>query len=172
MTMVSRQMLRRENGYEVWREISRPHYEPAVIDDADDPKGTQEIVDIIEDASDRLVTLEVAYRPSGSYIGNLETAVFLTVAKGVEPEALPGHKVCSIGFNKREKKWYGWSHRAIFGFGVGAIAKEGDCVCSSGWTDEYLAGHPEKDLSLPIGFEAKTLEEAKRMAVAFAESVG
>lgn len=171
MTMISRKMLRRENGYEVWREISRPYFEAKIINDAGDPKGVQEIVDAIDDASDRLVTLEVAYTPRGSYIGNLETATFL-VSKGIVPEALPSHNVCSIGFNKNEQKWYGWSHRAIFGFEIGAIAKEGDCVCSSGWTDEYLLEHPEEDLRLPVGFEAKTLEDAKRMAIAFAESVG
>lgn len=27
---------------------------------------------------------------------------------------------CSIGFNPEEQKWYGWSHRAIYGFGIGS----------------------------------------------------
>jgi len=82
----------------------------------------------------------------------------------------PDH-TANIGFCPKEQKWYGWSHRAIFGFGIGSIAKEGDCVCSSGWTDEYLKDHPEADRSLPAGFTAKTLNDAKRMAIAFADSV-
>ncbi len=172
MLEVSRKLLRRENGYEVWQEISCPEFQAAVISDGDDPEGAQELADNIEDTSGRMVTLEVAYTPSGAYIGDLKTAHFLTVDKGILPEVLPGHNVCSIGFNKQESKWYGWSHRAIFGFSVGAIAKKGDCVCSSGWTDEYLAEHPEEDLSLPVGFQAKTLDDARRMAIAFAESVG
>jgi hypothetical protein len=36
-----------------------------------------------------------------------------------------GCKVARIGFSEREQKWYGWSHRAIFGFGVGSeVTKE------------------------------------------------
>tara|TARA_Y100000310_G_C20342414_1_gene650425 strand:+ start:592 stop:723 length:132 start_codon:yes stop_codon:yes gene_type:complete len=41
----------------------------------------------------------------------------------------------------------------------------------SGWTDDWLRDHPEDDESLSIGFKAETLEDAKRMAMAFAESV-
>lgn len=80
-------------------------------------------------------------------------------------------KVCSIGFNEKEQKWYGWSHRAIFGFGIGSIVEEGSCCASSGWTEEYLKEHPDENLSLPVGFKAETLEDAKRMAIAFADSV-
>ncbi len=32
---------------------------------------------------------------------------------------------CCIGFSPVEQKWYGWSHRAIFGFGVGSECKKG-----------------------------------------------
>lgn len=126
----------------------------------------------LEGASGQTVTLYVAYALDGGYIGTPEVAHSLCNERGILPERrTPNSKVCSIGFSARDQKWYGWSHRAIYGFGVGAVAKEGDCVCSSGWTDEYLAEHPDEDLSLPVGFEAETLDEAKRMAVAFAESV-
>ena len=53
--------------------------------------------------------------------------------------------VACIGFSHSEKKWYGWSHRAIYGFGIGYIAKEGDSCTTSGWTDEYLEEHPEAE---------------------------
>ena len=79
-------------------------------------------------------------------------------------------KVCSIGFNPKEQKWYGWSHRAMYGFGVGDIVKEGDCCATSGWTEEYLKTHDDPYV-LPVGFEAKTIDDAKRMAIAFAASV-
>ena len=65
-----------------------------------------------------------------------------------------------------------WSHRAIFGFGIGDVVKMGDCCASPGFDEEYIAKHPEADQSLPVGFEAVTLEDAKRMAIAFADSVG
>jgi len=31
------------------------------------------------------------------------------------------------GFSPKDNKWYGWSHRAIFGFEVGSTCKKGDC---------------------------------------------
>ena len=113
-----------------------------------------------------------AETPDGVYIGDVKLAYQLCKKRGIKPETRPGERrVCSIGFCKKENKWYGWSHRAIFGFGVGYEVKEGDCTNSSGYTQEYLDKHPEKDLSLPIGFKATSLEEAKRMAIAFADSV-
>ncbi len=119
-------------------------------------------------------TVEVwsAYTPSGDYIGDPRTAWRLCVKRGIAPEKADStHSVCSIGYSKKLKKWFGWSHRAIFGFKVGSIVKKGDCCASSGWTPEYLAEHPREDKSLPVGFKAKTLEDAKRMAISFADSV-
>lgn len=38
----------------------------------------------------------------------------------IEPELrLSTSNVCSIGFSRKTKKWYGWSHRALVGFGIG-----------------------------------------------------
>ncbi len=109
----------------------------------------------------------------GKYIGNVKDAYYLCRIKGIRPMIHKvENKVCSIGFCKKENKWYGWSHRAIFGFTVGDEVKEGDCTASSGWTDECLVKHPEWNLCLPIGFKAETMDDAKRMAIAFADSVG
>ena len=114
-----------------------------------------------------------AYTPDGDYIGDSKVAHMLCKKMGIKPEKVnPKHNVCSIGFCEKEQKWYGWSHRAFYGFGIGDVVKEGDCCAESGWTKDYLAEHPEEDMSLPIGFKAETLEDAKRMAIAFAESVG
>ena len=38
-----------------------------------------------------------------------------------------GYSTTAIGFNPKENKWYGWSHRAIYGFGIGSTCEEGDC---------------------------------------------
>lgn len=52
-----------------------------------------------------------------AYIGNLRTAYFLCVEYGIEPELrTETSKTCSIGYSKKHGKWYGWSHRAIYGF--------------------------------------------------------
>lgn len=112
------------------------------------------------------VELDAVYNAHGVYVGDKETADWLA-GKGILPE---GHtsesNVCSIGFSDKDQKWYGWSHRALHGFGIGDVAKDGDCACETGSCD------PRADVSVPVGFEAKTLDDAKRMAIAFADSVG
>ena len=43
----------------------------------------------------------------------------------IAPEkAEPGHSVCSIGKSAKDGKWYGWSHRAYYGFKTKAAAKK------------------------------------------------
>jgi hypothetical protein len=32
-----------------------------------------------------------------------------------------------VGFSPKMNKWYGWSHRAIYGFTIGSTCKKGDC---------------------------------------------
>ena len=39
----------------------------------------------------------------------------------------PNGRTACIGYNPIEQKWWGWSHRAIYGFGVGSTCKQGDC---------------------------------------------
>lgn len=124
--------------------------------------------------------MKSAFTPTGDYIGSPKNAYHLCKVRGIKPESrLPVDstanngkgRTASIGFCEKEQKWYGWSHRAIYGFKVGDEVKEGDCTAESGWIDEYLAEHPEEDLSLPVGFVSQTLDDTKRMAIAFAESV-
>lgn len=111
------------------------------------------------------VEMDAVYNVHGVYVGDKETADFLA-GRGILPEARKAtSNVCSIGFSHEDQKWYGWSHRAIRGFGMGDVAEAGDCVCETGSLD------PRDDVSVPIGFEAKTLDDAKRMANAFAECV-
>jgi len=70
----------------------------------------------------------MAYTPSGDYIGNPKTAHRLCVKRGIAPEKTNSeHCVCSIGFSFKDGKWYGWSHRAIFGFQIGSTCVPGDC---------------------------------------------
>ena len=117
------------------------------------------------------VLMHSVYATNGGYVGRVEDAAFY-FEKGIMPELSPlNQHVCSIGKSNIDGKWYGWSHRAIFGFEIGDTVKEGDCTASSGWTEEYLKEHPEENQSLPVGFTAKTEEDAKKMAIAFADSV-
>lgn len=70
--------------------------------------------------------VKAAYSEIGDYIGEPEIAKRL-YEWGIKPQKItPDAKICSIGFCEKEQKWFGWSHRAIFGFGIGATVKKGD----------------------------------------------
>lgn len=83
--------------------------------------------------------ITAAYTPSGDYIGDPKTAKML-VKKGITSfeKTEPNHCVVSIGFNPEENKWYGWSHRAIYGFGVGGRCKVGDCGFIPSNPDDFI----------------------------------
>ena len=121
---------------------------------------------------EKSILMVSVYTEQGDYVGGLDNMTLGVLGKyGILPEkAEPNHHVCSIGKSFKDGKWYGWSHRAIHGFQIGDEVKEGDCCATSGWTEEYLKNHPDPYV-LPIGFTAKTEEDCKRMAIAFAESV-
>jgi hypothetical protein len=90
----------------------------------------------------------------GLYIGDIATAYSmsnLVYLQGADYDS----KVVAVGFNKEEKKWYGWSHRGKYGFGIGSTVREGDIAYNN-----------------EIGeWTAETLEDAKQMAIDFARSI-
>ena len=43
----------------------------------------------------------------------------------------------NIGFNPIEQKWYGWSHRAIFGFGIDSECKKGMYGFEAGTKEDF-----------------------------------
>lgn len=58
-----------------------------------------------------------AFSLEGGYIGDPRTSHRLWKRYGIVPELSDNkHNVCSIGYSARKRKWYGWSHRAIYGF--------------------------------------------------------
>lgn len=175
-------------------------------------------------------TTKSAYTPEGDYIGNSKWAYRLCKLRGIKPEKITSeYNICSIGFCERNQKWFGWSHRAIYGFGIGSTCKKGDCHyqprnkdefledCVRFWDDEYrlnitgreaneegvLGIHVEweyddkvpndemrgtingvfvpyptkmndKESEISFGkgeWIAETLEDAKQMAIDFAEDV-
>lgn len=100
-----------------------------------------------------------AYTEGGAYIGDERRARTL-VKRGIVPELIDKkHRVCSVGFCEREKKWYGWSHRAIVGFGVGDMIFEEEF----GTDETPFVQHGMK----PI----RTMADARLSAVRFAKSV-
>jgi hypothetical protein len=102
-----------------------------------------------------------AHTPDGAYIGDSKMAYRLCVTRGLTQlqKAHKDHCICSIGFNEAEQKWHGWSHRCIFGFGIGDkifIERFGD-------DNTHFAQHGRTTI--------KTLAQAKIAAKRFARSV-
>ena len=122
-------------GCELRREIVRsPGF--VVGGDLDDPV-TQDITDILESAAGDMEMVS-AYCPDGGYIGNEQDARRLIDEYGIAPQrATPSHNVCSIGFCEKDQKWYGWSHRAIYGFGPGSAVKRGDCAYEASTAESF-----------------------------------
>lgn len=60
----------------------------------------------------------------GSYITHvgLEASLKFFAEHEITEELTHG-----VGYSPKEKKWYGWSHRAIYGFTIGSTCKKGDC---------------------------------------------
>ena len=58
---------------------------------------------------------------TGICIGDAKTARILCVKRGLRDfEGLRrDSRQAQIAYHYGEEKWYGWSHRAIFGFGIG-----------------------------------------------------
>lgn len=91
-----------------------------------------------------------------AYIGEPERGAFLA-AEGIVPELRSEtSNVCTIGYNALEQRWYGWSHRAMYGFAVGDRTDARDS-----W--DSMVDFPVKVIH--------ALDEAKACAIAFAESV-
>ncbi len=96
------------------------------------------------------------YSKDGGRIGNIKLITNLVQDRGIIPQRISKkYKVCSIGKSLKDGKWYGWSHRAIYGFKIGDVVRKGNCHAGI----------------LPIGFKAKTEKDCKKMAIAFAKSV-
>jgi hypothetical protein len=111
--------------------------------------------------------IKAAYNLRGEYIGDPKRARFLMVKMGIKPtKADKKHCVCSIGYCKKQRKWYGWSHRAMVGFGIGDKLFE----------ENYREHAPEEKRDL-IPFNKhgtviiRTLKQAKQSAINFAASV-
>jgi hypothetical protein len=100
-------------------------------------------------------TMKTAYTLSGDYIGDTKRAYWLCKKLGIAPEKISDdHNVCSIGFCEKEQKWYGWSHRAMFGFGIGSKCKKGDCGFVHGNVLELYASLSDEEKNKVVCVDA------------------
>ena len=108
---------------EVWE---TPSFEVVAITDNAEAAASELEASI--DQMPNRITIKVGRNANGDYIGDEDFTRLLVGERGISPEmAKPGHGPCSIGFCEADGKWYGWSHRAWFGFGIGSTCKRGDC---------------------------------------------
>lgn len=107
------------------------------------------------------VYVDAAYTKDDKYIGDPKMARFLKDKYGIDKFELrtPESNICSIGYSPRNQKWYGWSHRAICGFGIGD--KVFDETFGNDMTPYVSHGH--RDI--------QNMEDAKESAGNFAEYV-
>lgn len=110
------------------------------------------------DDTDEGVEMDVAYTFRGDYLGDKKDAEFLTRKKGIMPESRCKGGVCSFGFSPKDGKWYGWSHRAIYGFEPGMEVTEGDC----GFDHKRNGGKP---------YTLTDADDARKQALLFADDV-
>ena len=104
-----------------------------------------EIVTALEGIAEKArhpAEMETCYTTDGDWIGDPDTAKYLCEDRGIYPvhaDEIPKGALipCSVGFCEREQKWYGWSHRAIFGFGINSMVKRGDCGYRPVDRDDY-----------------------------------
>lgn len=79
----------------------------------------------------------------GSYLTRvgMEDSLNFLFNRGITDEVQDGYgepKTACIGFNPIEQKWYGWSHRAIYGFGIGSECKKGSCGYYPSYKEDFI----------------------------------
>lgn len=110
-------------------------------------KKLQEFINSIANIGDSTIPNDngkVYYsKVDGAYLTRvgMENELNFLLKKGITEQIQDGYgepKTCCIGFNPIEQKWYGWSHRAIFGFGIGSECKKGQCHYKPSNKEEFM----------------------------------
>lgn len=80
-----------------------------------------------------------AHTKDGNYVGDLKWTHKLISMGIYKPECIyDNSNVVSVGYSKKDHKWYGWSHRALHGFTIGSKVKKGDCAYRPTTKQEYM----------------------------------
>lgn len=112
--------------------------------------------------TDEPVIMISCYTPKGDYLGDRDTVKHLIKEYGITQfEAHEGStsRVVAMGYSPTAMRWYGWSHRALAGFGIG------DKIFEAEFGDDQTP-------FIEHGTETiETLEQAFQAAKAFAEYV-
>lgn len=108
----------------VSKAVSKVYKDAEVLNvDTTNSRYDVETVKIPKDAQGNDSEFEMTYavNKNGDYIGDVDTAKYLCDDLGINPEvAKSDNSVCTIGKSDKDNKWYGWSHRALYGFKRGS----------------------------------------------------
>lgn len=107
-------------------------------------------------------TMISCYSPKGDYIGDRDTVKNLIKEYGITQfEAHEGStsRIVAMGYSPKTMRWYGWSHRAVAGFGIG------DKIFEADFGDDQTPFIEHGTVTI------ETLEQAFQSAKAFAEYV-
>lgn len=120
----------------------------------------EEEVRIVE--SDLPTIVQSCYSPKGDYLGDQKFTLKLIKEFGIQ--SFEAHKnsesrVVCMGYSPINKKWYGWSHRAIAGFGIG------DKIFEESFGDDSTPFTQHGSITI------ETLEQAQWSAAEFARYV-
>lgn len=118
-----------------------PNFEVVELSGGKTSDDTDELIDALTSVGGEIIEMTSAYTLDGCYIGTVEEAE-KWFGRGIVPELHPKSvkeesHCCSIGFCEKEQKWYGWSHRAWYGFGIGSVTKEGHCGYQAPTKESY-----------------------------------
>lgn len=134
------------------------------------------------------------------FIGGVELAIQLIIDNKIRhfEKRDNSSNICTIGYSEEKKKWFGWSHRGICGFGIGTkIGRNHNLYVASGKKDflKTLRKKKHRFVKNPLfsvmddgvdvsgvfykypekwgrgKFVVKDLQEAKELAKIFAKSV-
>lgn len=111
-------------------------------------------------------------KQDGSYVGTPEDTIRYLHLGIREFYTRNGGKVACIGWDPEKRLWYGWSHRAIYGFGIGHIVQEGSIVRSNGWIEGCPEYEESERIKPQVGYVARTRSDCRYLAERFAEAVG
>jgi hypothetical protein len=112
---------------------------------------TEKLIKILNDNTEKRETMVDDYchkyyvsKIDGSYVGaidqekDLEFLADFGITEQIQNRKNINGNTSNIGFNPIEQKWYGWSHRAVYGFGIGSKVSKGDCAYQPKDLNDYI----------------------------------
>lgn len=100
-------------------------------------------------------TMDIDGKPHEVYLSKFDNSYITFVGLEKDVRFFAKHEITEqlthgVGFSPKEGKWYGWSHRAIYGFQVGSTCKKGDCHYVAPTPEELIDDHANFFLDISL----------------------